>query len=166
MRVEATTMIRATPEEVWRFVTVPENGPRWQEGAVWTRVTTPGPIGPGSRMEHEGRWLRMRIPTTAVVTVFEPPVRYGYDVTTRLFPKPSLMRYVIAPAAGGSRLSLSNDAPGSAWMKPFEALLQRNVQGMFERDVARLKAAIEAEVAAAEAPRAPGEPAAAAHSPR
>jgi len=32
-------------------------------------------------------------------------------------------------------------------MKPFEPLLQRNVQATFERDVARLKVLIEAEPA-------------------
>jgi len=95
-------------------------------------------------MEHEGRWLRMRIPTTGVVTVYEPPRRYGYDIATKLFPKPSLMRYALEPVAEGTRLTLTNEAPGSVWMTPFEPLLQRNVQGMFERDVARLKALIEA----------------------
>ena len=89
----------------------------------------------------------MRISTTAVVTVFEPPFRYGYDITTKLFPKPSLMRYAVEPLGEGTKLSLSNEAPGSGWMKPFELLLQRTVQGMFERDVARLKALIEAEMA-------------------
>jgi uncharacterized protein YndB with AHSA1/START domain len=147
MRVEAATVIRATPEQVFQFIAIPENGPRWQEGAVSTRVTTPGPVGLGSRMEHEGRWLRMRIPTTAVVTVYEPPVRYGYDITTKLVAKPSLMRYAVEPVEEGTKLTLSNEAPGSGWIKPFEPLLQRNVQGMFERDVLRLKALIEAEEA-------------------
>jgi hypothetical protein len=96
-------------------------------------------------MDHVGRWLGRRIPTRAVVTVFEPPIRYGYDITTRLSPKPSVMRYLLEAAAGGTRLTLSNEAAVPLWMKPFERLLQRSVQGMFERDVARLKAAIEAE---------------------
>ncbi|MDP9223408.1 MAG: SRPBCC family protein [Actinomycetota bacterium] len=146
MRVEAATVIRATPEQVFRFIAIPENGPRWQESAVSTRLTTPGPLRLGSAMEHEGKWLRMRIPTTAIVTVYEPPLRYGYDITTRLFPKPSLMRYAVEPVAEGTKLTLSNEAPGSVWMKPFEPLLQRNVQAMFERDAARLKALIEAEL--------------------
>jgi hypothetical protein len=98
-------------------------------------------------MEHEGKWLRMRIPTTAVVTVYQPPLRYGSDITTKFFPKPSLMRYVVEPVGDGTKVTLSNDAPSSRWMKPFEPLLQRNVQGMFERDVARLKALIEAQLA-------------------
>ena len=140
-------VINATPEQVFRFIAVPENGPRWQEGAVWTRVTTPGPVRLGSELEHEGRWVRMRIPTTGVVTVYEPPVRYGYDITTKLVPKPSLMRYALEPLAEGTKLTLSNEASVTVWMRPFERLLQRNVQGMFERDVARLKALIEAEIA-------------------
>ena len=148
MRVSAAALIGASPEQVWRFITVPENGPRWQEGAISTRVTTPGPVRLGSEMEHVGRWLGLRIPTRAVVSVYEPPLRYGYDITTRLTPKPSLMRYVIEPLADGSRLVLSNEAPAAPWMKLFEARLQRNVQGMFERDIARLKAIVEDEAGA------------------
>lgn len=143
MRVTATTSIGATPAEVWAYITVPENGPRWQEAAVWTKVSTPGPIGLGSRMDHLGRWLRMKVPTTAVVTVFEPPVRYGYDITSRFSRRPSLMRYSIEPAPEGSRLALSNEAELPRWMKPLEPVLRRNVQAMFERDVARLKDVIE-----------------------
>lgn len=152
MRVEATTVIRAVPDEVFAFISDPENGPRWQEGAIETHVTTPGPVAVGSTMKHVGRWLGLRIPTTAVVTVFEPPARFGYDITTRLFRKPSLMRYAVEAVAEGSRLTLTNEAPGAGWMKPFEPWLQRNVQGMFERDVARLKAAIEAEPPGARSP--------------
>lgn len=145
MRVAASIEIKAKPEEVWTFITAPENGPLWQEGAIWTRRTTEGPIGLGTRMDHLGRWLRMRVPTTAVVTVFVPPIRYGYDITTRLSPKPSLMRYEVEPIAGSSRLTLSNEAQMPGWTRPFESLLQRSVQRMFERDVERLKALIESE---------------------
>ena len=99
-------------------------------------------------MEHEGRWLWMRIATNAVVTVFEPPRRYGYDITMRIAPVPSVMRYALERTAGGTQLTLSNEVALGGWMKPFESLLQRNVQGMFERDVTRLKAVIEADLAA------------------
>lgn len=148
MRVEATTVIQATPEQVWAFITVPENGPRWQEGAIWTRVRTPGATQLGSEMDHLGRWLGMRIPTVARVTVYEPLRRYGYDITTRMSRRPSLMRYTVEPATEGTRLTLSNEAQLPALMRPFEGLLERNVQGMFERDVKRLKGAIESDIGA------------------
>jgi uncharacterized protein YndB with AHSA1/START domain len=145
VRVEAATFIKATPEQVWRFITVPENGPRWQESAVSTRVTTPEAVQLGSEMEHVGKWLGLRIPTSAVVTVYKPPLRYGYDITSKLSPKPSLMRYTVEAVADGTKVTLSNEASGGRWMRPFEPLLQRNIQGMFERDVARLKTMIEAD---------------------
>ena len=147
MHVAATTVIRATPDQVWGFITVLENGPRWQESAVWTRVVTPGPIGLGSTAEHEGRWLGLRIHTNGEVAIFEPPVRFGYTIRSRVNPKPVIMRYEIEPDDGGSRLTLSSHGDLSRWLTPFNRLLQQNVQGMFERDVARLKAAIEADLA-------------------
>ncbi len=152
MRVEASIVILASAEEVFRFITIPEHGPRWQESAVSTRVTTPGPVGFGSAMEHEGRWLWMRIPTTALVTVYEPPRQYGYDITSQLAPAPSRMRYALEPVGGGTRLTLSNEAPLRRWMKIVQPLLQRNVQVMFERDVARLKAVIEADLRSSPSP--------------
>ncbi|HET7726007.1 MAG TPA: SRPBCC family protein [Candidatus Limnocylindrales bacterium] len=143
MRVAARTIIGATPPQVWDYISAPANGPHWQEAAVWTRLTSDGPVGLGSTMDHLGTWLRMRVPTTAVVTVFEPPIRFGYDITSTLSRTPSLMRYELEPVPGGTRLTLSNEAQLPRWLTPFEPLLARNVQGMFERDVRRLKAAIE-----------------------
>lgn len=49
----------------------------------------------------------------------------------------------LEPVPDGTRLTLSNEAPMRGWMKPFQPLLRRSVQGMFERDLARLKSLIE-----------------------
>jgi hypothetical protein len=145
MHVESAVLIRADAAAVFRFITAPENETRWQEGAVSTRVTTPGPVRLGSEMDHLGRWLGMRMRTHAVVTVFDPGAAFGYDITTAMSATPSRMRYLLEPVAGGTMLTLSNSAelPGLVW--PFARLLQRSVQGMFDRDIGRLRAAIEAE---------------------
>jgi uncharacterized protein YndB with AHSA1/START domain len=145
MRVEASVLIRADAEMVFQFIAAPENGPRWQEGAVSTRVTTPGPVRLGSEMVHVGRWLRMRFPTHAVVTVFEPVSALGYDITTTLSSKPSRMRYLLEPVAGGTKLTLSNEATLPRFVVAVAPLLQRSVQRMFDRDVVRLRSAIETE---------------------
>ncbi len=58
----------------------------------------------------------------------------------------------LEPVADGTRLTLSNEGALGGWMKPFQPLLERNVQGMFERDVARLKAVIEADLASPTSP--------------
>lgn len=144
MHASATTTIRATPEEVWEFIADVENDVRWQEAAVWTKVTSPGPVALGTTMDHVGKMLGRRIPTTGVVTVFEPPRRFGYDATVRGLPEPMQMRYEIEPEGVGTRLTLSTDSRLAGPMQIFDGLMRRNVQGMFERDVARLALAVEA----------------------
>lgn len=143
MHVEATVVIAKDPGTVWEFVTRPENGPRWQEGAVRTRVTTPGPVRLGTEMDHVGRWLGMRFPTRAMVTVFEPLAAFGYDITAPMAPTPARMRYRLEAVGAGTKLTLSNDATLMAPMRPFEPLLRRSVQAMFDRDVGRLREVLE-----------------------
>ena len=146
MHVEAAIVIRADPATVFRFIAAPENGPRWQEGAISTRVTTPGPVRVGSEIEHLGRWLGIRLPTRAVVTVFERDAAFGYDITSAFSATPSRMRYALAPVAGGTKVTLANEASLPRVMVPVTPLLRRSVQRMFERDVVRLRTVIEAGV--------------------
>jgi uncharacterized protein YndB with AHSA1/START domain len=153
MRVQADVTIAAAPRDVFAFITAPEHGPRWQEAAVSTVLTTPGPIGLGSQMAHEGRWLGMQFPTQATVTVFDPDRRYGYDISSRF--GSSLMRYDLEPALEGTKLTLSSEAPLPLPMRPLAAIKKRNVLGMFQRDVQRLKAVIEGDLAATAVARQP-----------
>jgi hypothetical protein len=143
MHVEATVIIRSDTDEVFEFIAAPENGPRWQEGAISTRVTTPGPVGVGSQIEHVGRWMGMRLPTRAEVTLFEHGARFGYDITTAMSPSPSQMRYSLVQVADGTRLTLSNDFTLPGYMRLFAPVLRRSVQRMFERDVRRLRDLVE-----------------------
>ena len=143
MHVESAVLINADAETVFRFITAPENETRWQEGAVSTRVTTPGPVRLGSEMDHLGRWLGMRMRTHAVVTVFDPDSAFGYDIATAISATPSRMRYLLERVAGGTKLTLANTAALPRFVRPFAPLLQRSVQRMFDRDVGRLRAAIE-----------------------
>ena len=139
VRVSSTVTIASDPRSVWDFIADPENGPRWQEGAVSTRMTTPGPVRLGSAMEHVGRWLGMRLRTHAIVTVFDPPSAFGYDITSSMSRSPSLMRYTLEAVPEGTRLTLSNEWTLPWFMGPFGSLLRRSVQRMFDRDVRRLR---------------------------
>lgn len=147
MHVEASVVIRADARKIFHFIAAPENGPRWQEAAISTHVTTPGPTRLGSEMDHLGRWLGMRMPTHAIVTVFEPVSEFGYDITTAMSTTPSRMRYSLEPVADGTKLTLSNEATLPRFVQPFGPLLERSVQRMLNRDVKRLRDVIEAEEA-------------------
>lgn len=144
MHVSATITIDATPEVVWDYIVGVENDVQWQEAAVWTRVTSPGPVGLGTTMDHVGKMLRRRIPSTAAVTVFEPPRRFGYDASIRGLPEQMRMRYDIEPDGAGSRLTLSSETRLAGPMRIIEGMMRWSIQRMFERDVARLARAVEA----------------------
>lgn len=144
MRVEAEITINAAPQNVFAFITAPGEDQRWQEAAVSTVVTTPGPVGLGSEMVHQGKWLGMQFPTRATVTVFEPDHRYGYDIASRF--GSAMMRFDLERTGEGTKLTLSNEAPLPLLMRPLASILRRNVLGMFKRDVQRLKSVIEADL--------------------
>jgi len=143
MRVETSTVIKREPEPIFEFITAPENAPRWQEGAISTRLITAGPLRLGSEMEHVGRWLGMRMLTRAVVTVLEPGSAFGYDITAKMSSTPSRMRYSLTRVVDGTRLTLSNEFAPPGLMKPLNRLLQRSIQRMFDRDVERLRRVLE-----------------------
>jgi uncharacterized protein YndB with AHSA1/START domain len=62
-QVNASTRIDATPVAVFDFLADLDNLPRWQAGIVAAELTTPGPVGKGSRArvlrELMGRQLLM-----------------------------------------------------------------------------------------------------------
>jgi len=65
MHVAAEITIDASPTAVFAIVSQPELDTEWQEAAIWTKVRTPGPLAVGSEMDHEGRFMGMRVRTGA-----------------------------------------------------------------------------------------------------
>jgi uncharacterized protein YndB with AHSA1/START domain len=147
MHVEADVVIRATPAEVFSYITQPEHVAEWQEAAIWAKPREAGPVRLGSWLDHEGRFLGVKVRSSGHVDAWEADRRFGYTATTTF--GPMTMRYELERVPGGTRLTLSNDAPLPALMRPLEVVMRRNVQGMFERDVARLRDRVEASVGAA-----------------
>jgi len=141
MHVAAEITIEASPTAVFAIVSRPELDPEWQEAAIWTRVRTSGPIAVGSKMDHEGRFMGMRVRTSGQVTDCEPGRRLAYEFISRF--GATSMRYDLEDAAGSTRLRLSADAPLPWFMRPLAPFLAQNVQGMFERDVVRLRSVVE-----------------------
>jgi len=141
MHVAAEITIDASPPAVFAIVSQPELDPEWQEAAIWTRVRTRGPLAVGSEMDHEGRFMGLRVRTSGQVTACEPGRLLAYEFTSRF--GATTMRYELGDAAGSTRLRLSADAPLPWFMRPLARFLARGVRGMFERDVVRLRSVVE-----------------------
>jgi len=141
--IGAEVVIDATPPRVFALLSQLERDPEWQEGAIWTKPRAPGPLRVGSQMDHEGRFMGLRLRTAGVITAFEPGRVLAYDFTSRF--GRTTMRFDLDDLAGSTKLRLSAIAPLPPLMRPATRFIRRSVQGMFERDVRRLRDLVESE---------------------
>ena len=74
-RVEEMISIERSPEEVFAFVTTPENDRLWVSTAVERHREPQGPIGVGSRIRAVDRFLGRRIESVFEITEHEPNIR-------------------------------------------------------------------------------------------
>jgi len=69
--------IRAPVDEVWEAVSDIERQPLWMEEMKSVRLTTPGPIGVGTRGEADVRIFLIGVVDPVEIDVYDPPTRFG-----------------------------------------------------------------------------------------
>src|SRR5919205_769589 len=72
VRFELAVEIAKPVHEVWEYLTDPENVPEWQTSAVSSHQLSDGPIGVGTHLADERRFLGRRARSEVEVTEFEP----------------------------------------------------------------------------------------------
>ncbi len=120
--VSASADIPAPPSDVFAFLADLENLPRWMSGIVMAELTTPGPIGVGSRAHVVRDLLGQRIEVDITVVDYEPGRRVhlesaasGIGVQARLD---------LEPGAGGTALTFAMDIRAqSVFMAPIEGIV-------------------------------------------
>lgn len=76
MRVEASRVLPAPPEQVWTSIERWEDQSRWIRDAVWVRVLTPEREGVGARVKVLNRVLHVPLFTEQLEVVgWDPPRR-------------------------------------------------------------------------------------------
>ncbi len=73
MHVERTTTIERPIEEVFEYVSTPENDPTWVSASLRHERTSPGPMRVGTTTEEDVRFLGRTATYTWEVTEYEPP---------------------------------------------------------------------------------------------
>src|SRR3954469_23296559 len=72
VRFELSVEIARPVHEVWEYLIEPENVPEWQSSAVSSHQISDGPIGLGTHLKDERRFLGRRATSEVEVTEFEP----------------------------------------------------------------------------------------------
>jgi uncharacterized protein YndB with AHSA1/START domain len=137
MDVSVTTTIAAPPATVARIMFEPEHDPRWIGGAQ--RVIAVAGVSPaiGARVRREGSFLTRPIAWVTEVVDFEPDRRLRMRFVEG--PMKGEVTYELAPASGGTLVTVRNQGETS-WLMPFMAtMVRRSVTA----DLARLKGVVE-----------------------
>jgi uncharacterized membrane protein len=143
--VEEDILIGRPAEDVFAFVTDPQNDRLWSSTAVERRVESGGPIEVGSRIHAVDKFLGRRIESTFEVTEHEPSRRSAIRFVSG--PIPAEGTYTLEPANGGTRFRWGLEAPpglGGLYLGRFTDplvtwMFRRRVQG----DLRKLKQVLE-----------------------
>ncbi len=123
MHVERSTTIERPIEEVFGYVSTPENDPTWVSASLRHERTTPGPMRVGTTTEEDVRFLGRTARYTWEVTEYEPPTVVAYRATSGLLPG-AVVRLRLDPAAGGTRLRHAVELePRGAYYKAMAPLM-------------------------------------------
>lgn len=140
--IDFTIRIERSIEDVFRVLTTPELTPLWSESAIEEHVTTPGPVGIGSRRRATVRRLGGGTWENEIeVTDFEPNRRIAVRSVESIVPFASA--WSMAAANGGTRVDWRWEIQLRGWMRPFGPFVLGVFGRSFGRDLQRLKAIME-----------------------
>ena len=143
VRVEASAVISRRVEQVFEFVTNPENDPQWQSAMLESERTSVGPFGVGTTEQGVAKLLGQRIEWSAEVTEYEPNRKVKYDVTGG--PLSAEQTVSFEPVEGGTKFTLVLEAETGGFFRLAEPIVIRMYQRDTETNVANLKDILEAE---------------------
>jgi carbon monoxide dehydrogenase subunit G len=148
MRCESTVAIQKPPADVFPWLIDADKVPAWMSGLQVYKPLEPGPLRAGSRIRQEltvsGQQLRFELE----VTELDPPRRAVLRFEGSGFKAAN--GYGVTEADGGSRVTwvIAGEAT-SVRAKLIAPMVQAKLQEKLEGDLARLRALLEGEAAAA-----------------
>ena len=142
IRQEHSVVIERPVEEVFAFVTDPNNDPLWQSTSLETEQTSEGPVDVGTTFRNTSKFLGRRIDSTYEVTENDPPNKQCVRITSG--PIPGEGCYLYEPADGGStRFTQNFEAEVGGFFRLAEPLVARAIRRQMEADMATLKDLLE-----------------------
>ena len=142
IRQEHSVVINRPVEEVFAFVTDPNNDPLWQSTSLETEQISEGPVDVGATFRNISKFLGRRIESTYEVTENEPPHRQCVRITSG--PIPGSGCYLFESADGGStHFTQTFEAEVGGFFKLAEPLVGRAIRRQMEADMATLKDLLE-----------------------
>jgi carbon monoxide dehydrogenase subunit G len=141
VRFELSIEIARPVHEVWEYLIDPENVPEWQASAVSSHQISDGPMGVGTHLEDERRFLGRRGRSEVEVTEFEPErlfTLHGISGPVRF-----TVRHRLEPSVAGTHVEIEAEADPGGLGRLMRPMIERAAEHEIRKDFDRLKQALE-----------------------
>jgi hypothetical protein len=141
--VETEIVVARPVTEVAAYAAEPEHAPEWYVNIVSVEWKTPPPLAVGSRVAFVAHFLGRRLAYTYEIVAFEPGARLVMRTAEGPFPMETTYLWESAEG-GGTRMALRNRGEPSGFSKLLAPFMAGAMRRANKKDLARLKALLEA----------------------
>jgi carbon monoxide dehydrogenase subunit G len=142
VRFELSLEIARPMHEVWAYLTDPERVPEWQSSAESSHQVSDGPMGVGTRLRDERRFMGRRATSDVEVSEYEPErlfTLHGLSGPVRF-----TVRHRFSANGAGTRLDIEAEAdPGGGVGRFMRPVIERAAGHELRGDFNRLKERLE-----------------------
>ena len=120
-----TQFIDRPPQEVFEFLTNPDNDHLWQQGLISSEWISPEPAGVGSTKRVVNRFMGKKMDGTVEFTAWDPPNSYAFK-----FDGPFSVAGTInlEPKENGTQFNLEAQIEGSGLFKLVDGLIAKQAK--------------------------------------
>ena len=141
-KIEVSTVIYRPIEEVFAVLSNEENRSKWSSTTIEVKKTSQGPIGVGTTWRGVDRIFGRQMERESIYTEYEPNRKITQKSTSGAVPFE--VQFLYEPIAGGTRVIVIAEAQPSGLFRLAGPLFMRLRKRQFARDLATLKAMMEA----------------------
>ncbi len=141
INLELGTLIDRPIQDVFTFVSDPNNMSKWNSAVVSIQQVTPGAVGVGTKFKTVGEAMGRRLEGEMQVQTFEPDTQCGFQLQAG--PMQMNLAMSFKTVGTGTKLNLHVQGNPAGVFKLAEGLMTGRVKSMMEENLVRLKSVLE-----------------------
>jgi hypothetical protein len=142
INLNTSTMIYRPVEQVFDFVSTPENDFQWQYGTLASARISEGISQRGTSFRSIGHLMGHRVQSTFEVTEYEPNRKYGFKSLSG--PLRSHTSYIFEIDRGSTRIEILTQVNAINFFQVEQGVLGKNMKKQLKENLAMLKDILEA----------------------
>ncbi len=139
---EINILVDRPIDDVFTFMSNPNNMPKWQVMVAKVEQLVPGAIGVGSKFDVRAGMLGRAMEGVMEIIEYDPPTNFGF--TNRIGPMQMKVNALLKPAGTGTHITTIVQGNPDGLFKLTEGPMMKQIKTQMEANLARLKSVLEA----------------------